>query len=113
MKASLRYVSIVILFVSLTQAAFYDCPKELGGLKSDQESLAKVKAAHQSLFKFSSECLEVLLKKNFFLSSEYLMANYYPKTSIDTEVIVKNVAADIKRSQDHLIFQVKKRETQG
>lgn len=71
------------------------------------------KVAHQSLFKFSSECLEVLLKKNFFLTSEYLINDYYPKTSIDTEVIVRNVAADIKRSQDYLVFQVKKRETHG
>jgi len=114
MKRLNLYVSTCcILLLSLTKAAFYDCPKELGGLKSDQDALTKIKAAHQSLFKFSSECLEVLLKKNFFLASEYLMANYYPKTSIDTEVIVRNVAADIKRLQDHLIFQVKKRETQG
>jgi len=48
--------------------------------------------------------LEVLLKKNFFLASEYLINDYYPKTSIDTEVIVRNVAADIKRSQDYLVF---------
>jgi hypothetical protein len=46
----------------------------------------------------------MLLKKNFFLASEYLINDYYPKTSIDTEVIVRNVAADIKRSQDYLVF---------
>ncbi len=41
------------------------------------------------------------------------MAEYYPKTSIDTEVIIKNVAGELKRSQDHLIFQIKKREVAG
>ncbi len=110
---SLLYVSIAALTVGVSNCAFYDCPKELSGLRSDQDALSKVKAAHQSLFKFSSECLEVLLKKNFFLTSEYLINDYYPKTSIDTEVIVRNVAADIKRSQDYLVFQVKKRETHG
>jgi hypothetical protein len=41
------------------------------------------------------------------------MGEYYPKTSIDTEVILRNVASDLKRSQDHLVFQVRKRETGG
>ena len=38
------------------------------------------------------------------------MNDYYPKTSIDTEVIVRKVARDIKHAQDYLIFLVKKRE---
>lgn len=109
------YVSVLVataLILGLSQAAFYDCAGELGGLRSDVDGLAKVKKAHlEDKFKFSSECLEILLKKNFFLSSEYLLNDYYPKTSIDTEVIVRNVAADVKRSQDHLIFQIRKRET--
>ena len=105
-------VSLLAL-LSLVQAAFYDCHKELIGLRSDTDALAKVKTAHTDKFKFSSECLEILLKKNFFLSSEYLISEYYPKTSIDTEVILKNVANEIKRQQEHLIFQVKKRETGG
>jgi len=92
------YVSTLLLLLGMTQAAFYDCHKELGVLSSDQEALSKVKNAHQIRLKFSSECLEVLLKKNFFLASEYLISDYYTKTSIDTEVIVRNVAADLKRS---------------
>jgi hypothetical protein len=32
------------------------------------------------------------------MAGEYLMNEYYPKTSIDTEVIVRNVANDIKRN---------------
>jgi len=39
------YVSIAGL-LSIANCAFYDCPKELNGLKSDQEALTKVKAAH-------------------------------------------------------------------
>ena len=101
------------LLCTFTQAAFYDCLGLLGGLKSDVEALSLVKKAHQEKLKFSSECLEVLLKKNFFLTSEYLLNDYYPRTSIDTEIIVKNVAADIKRSQDHLIFQIVKREKEN
>ena len=97
MKAIL-YVS-AILMVTLASAAFYDCHGELGGLKSDIDGLDKIKIAHLTdKFKFSSECLEILLKKNFFLSSEYLLNDYYPKTSIDTEVIVRNVAAEVKRA---------------
>ena len=52
----------------------------------------------------------MLLKKNFFQTGEFLINEYYPKTSIDTEIIVKNVANEIKRNQNYLIFQVKKRE---
>lgn len=102
-----KHVSIALLLclISGANAAFYDCQGELFNLKSDVDGLTKVKKAHlEDKFKFSSECLEILLKKNFFLTSEYLLNDYYPKTSIDTEVIVRNVAADVKRSQDHLIF---------
>ena len=53
------------------------------------------KAYEKDKMKFSSECLEILLKKNYMNASEYLMENYYPKTSIDTEIIVKSVAQDI------------------
>jgi hypothetical protein len=57
--------------------------------------------------------LEGLLKKNFFETGEYLIDEYYPKTSIDTEVIVRHVANDVKRSQDSLILQIKKRQLDG
>ncbi|TNV84627.1 hypothetical protein FGO68_gene12041 [Halteria grandinella] len=103
----------LLSLLTLSSCAFYDCPKHLSPLRSDLEGLELVKQAHTEKLKFSSECLEILLKKNFFLSSEYLLNEYYPKTSIDTEVIVRNVAADLKRSQDHLVFQIKKREKQG
>ena len=48
-------------------------------------------------FKFSSECLEILLKRNFSESADYLMDQYYPNTQIDTEIIVNAVQADVKR----------------
>jgi len=86
------------LLITLTQAAFYDCTANLNHLKSDLEALENVKKAHQEKFKFSSQCLELVLKKNFFKTSEYLIDEYYPKTSIDTEIIVKHVAQDIKRN---------------
>lgn len=77
---------------------------------SDQQAYGMVKQALDDKFKFSSACLELLLKKNFFSTGEFLINEYYPKTSIDTEIIVKNVANELKRNQDYLIFQIKKRE---
>jgi hypothetical protein len=112
----MRYVSkacllAALLLANIADAAFYDCQGELADLRADVDGLERVKKAHlEDKMKFSSECLEILLRKNFFLSSEYLLNEYYPKTSIDTEVIVKNVAAELRRSQDHLLFQVVKRE---
>jgi hypothetical protein len=60
--------------------------------------------------KFPSSCLDIILRKNFYKSSDYLMAEYYPTTNIDTEVIVKKVAQDVKRKQDYLLFMIKQRE---
>ena len=100
MSIKLHVLGLLALCIILSHAAFYDCDTELTQLTSDEKSLSKIKQAHDSKLKFSSSCLEILLKKNFFLSSEYLLDNYYKNTSIDTEVIVKNVANDIKRNQD-------------
>lgn len=66
-----------------------------------------VEKAHKDKMKFSSECLEILLKKNYYDASDYLLDNYYGNTNIDTEIIVKSVANDIKRNQDYLIYQIK------
>jgi hypothetical protein len=109
----MRLIIAAAAMAVVAQAAFFDCPKLLGPLRSDTEGLEIVKKAHSDKLKFSSECLEILLKKNFFLSSEYLLNEYYPKTSIDTEVIARNVAAEVRRNQDHLVFQIRKRETGG
>ena len=88
----------------LVSAAFYDCSSELANLRSDTDAYTKIKQAYDEKFKFSSTCLEILLRKNFFSAGEFLMNEYYPKTSIDTEIIVRNVANEIKRNQDYLVF---------
>lgn len=107
----LLYVLILCyLYATLSQAAFYDCETHLTELKSDLDALDKVKQAFADKYKFASACLEILLRKNFFQAGEFLLNEYYPKTSIDTEIIVRNVANEIKRNQDYLIFQLKKRE---
>lgn len=89
---------LALISLGLASCAFYDCIKNITPLRSDKEALNLVKAAHESKLKFSSQCLEIVLKKNFFQTGEFLINDYYPKTSIDTEIIVKNVAADIKRN---------------
>jgi len=92
-------VSVIIaLTINYVCAAFYDCNAEILPLRLDQDALVKLKVAHEEKLKFPSVCLEVLLRKNFFDSANYLMSEYYPNTSIDTEVIIKNVAREIKRS---------------
>ena len=68
-----------------------------------------VMQGHADGLKFSSECLELLLKKNLMSASEYLLNEYYPDTNIDTEITVRSVANEIQRSQDYIIFQLKQR----
>jgi len=58
-----------------------------------------------------------LLKKNFSEAASYLLEEYYPKTQIDTEIIVRSVADDVKRQQNYVLFRLlrqredKKRES--
>lgn len=75
-----------------------DCKKTLSHLSSDESALAVVKKGHkEDGFKFSSTCLDILLRKSFKEAAEYLQANYYPTTNIDTEVIVRKVTQDIQK----------------
>ena len=76
----------------------------MGLIETDYEALVAVMQAHADGFKFSSECLELMLKANYMNASEYLLNEYYPTTSIDTEIIVRSVANDIQRNQDYIIF---------
>ena len=70
----------------------------LGGYLDDSSTLDYIKGVHESKqYKFSSECLEILLKRNFAASADYLMDEYYPSTQIDTEIIVNAVQEDVKR----------------
>ena len=100
--------SIIAGFVG-AKSSFYNCDRDLSGLKSDSDALSLIKSAVEGdqQYKFSSECLEILLRKNFWDSATYLLDEYYPNTSIDTEVIAKKVQDDVKRQQDYLIFLVK------
>ena len=79
---------------------------------NDAGALEYIKEVHEAKqFKFPSACLEILLKKNFQRSATYLMESYYPKTQIDTEIIVRSVAADVKRQQDYVLYRlIKARE---
>jgi len=94
----LKASATALLFASQeTQAVgFYDCETNLSPILSDASALALIKGVHElKEEKFSSECLEILLKRNFFDTASYLLENYYPSTQIDTEIIVKVVAADL------------------
>ena len=95
--------------VEASSLGFYQCKDALKEIKSDREALLTVMQAHVDGFKFSSECLELMLKKTYMNASEYLLNEYYPNTNIDTEIIVRSVANDIQRSQDYMIFQLKQR----
>jgi hypothetical protein len=64
-------------------------------VESDVAALEMMMQAHADQFKFSSECLETLLKRNLMRAAEYLLNEYYPQTNIDTEIIVRSVANDI------------------
>jgi len=87
-----------------------NCIEVFKDLKSDQEVLALiVHAREEQNLKFSSECLELLFKRNYLDASEYLLENYYNGTSIDTEIILKSAANYIQRKQDQVIFQLKER----
>jgi hypothetical protein len=78
-------------------------------MESDDSMLITLKAAHDQKSKFGSECLELLLKNNFMQSSQFLMDEYYPSTNIDTEIIVKSVAKEVAKSQDKILFQIRKK----
>ena len=86
-----------------------DCGNTLATYVDDTQALDYIKQVIDSKqYKFSSECLEVLLRKNFRASADFLLENYYPKTQIDTEVIVKSVAEDVQRQQNYVLFRLLK-----
>lgn len=90
-----------------------DCSNTLGVTQDDNSALTIIKQVHEAKeFKFSSECLEILLKKNFMESADYLLEQYYPKTQIDTEVIVRSVVSDVKRQQNYVLYRLLKAKTE-
>ena len=98
-----------LLQLAGAQQPFLDCRGKLGGYLDDGSALTFVKDVHEAKqFKFSSECLEILLKKNFVRAADFLLEQYYPKTAIDTEIIVRSVASDVKRQQDYVLYRLMK-----
>ena len=59
--------------------------------------------------KLSSACLEYCLQTNLPLTSTYLIQDYYPRTSIDTEFIVKNAIVEVKKKQRKLLYSALKK----
>ena len=43
-------------------------------------------------------------------TADYLLKEYYPNTQIDTEIIVKSVAADVKKQQNYILYRLLKLE---
>ena len=96
MKALNLLTGILLLQVANTLPSFADCDALLEPITTDKAALEKIKTLHDSKdFKFSSQCLETVLRRNFMDTAIYLLTDYYPNTQIDTEVIVKSVASDI------------------
>lgn len=81
----------------------------MASVTEDNEALLIIMQAHADGFKFSSECLELVLKKNLLKASDYMLNEYYPHTNIDTEIIVRSVVNEVQRNQDYTIFQLKQR----
>ena len=42
-------------------------------------------------------------------TAQYLLMNYYPDTSIDTEIAVRAIANKVSREQDFVLFQLRRR----
>ena len=88
----------LVSYASVASAAqFYNCKVEVPEFKTDYKALETIMQAHADDFRFSSQCLELLLKRNYMQASEYLLNEYYPNTNIDTEIIVRTVANDVQR----------------
>ena len=111
MLANLVWLLCVLQVVAAQK--FFECKELMKDVSSDHVALGMVKKGMNDKLKFSSACLELLLKKNFMETSEYLLNEYYPTTSIDTEIIVRSVANDIQRNQDYVIFKLKQKMMEG
>jgi len=81
--------------VANASAQFYDCKSKLETVKDSLKAFDMIKQAKSNKNKFSSECLELLLMRNYMKAARFLIDEYYPQTSIDSEIIVKRVASEI------------------
>lgn len=86
-----------MIFLALISGAlaapFYDCAAATTEMT---DSVLKAYLEANS-FKFSSECLDTLLRRQYFVTAEFLLDSYYPNTQIDTEVTIQGVIKDAKR----------------
>ena len=99
MKAIKRVLAGVFIAQSVEALTpFAECDRVLEPVTIDTDALTLIKGMHdEKTHRFSSQCLEVVLRKNFMDTANYLLTEYYPNTQIDTEIIVKSVAADVKK----------------
>jgi hypothetical protein len=108
---SILAITYVLTFLTLgSNAAFFNCQEKLASVKVDSEALSIITKAFTNKFKFASECLELIIQRNFYETGEFLINDYYTKTAIDTELIVKKAIQDVKRNQGALVFKIKKRQ---
>ena len=102
----------VIAGVFLAQSAnalapFAECDKVLEPVSLDGDALNLLKTMNEEkTHRFPSQYLEIVLRKNFMDTANYLLTEYYPNTQIDTEIIVKSVAADIKKQQNYILYRL-------
>ena len=60
---------------------FAECDKVLEPVTGDSAALTLIKDMHEAkTHKFSSQCLEIVLRKNFMETADYLLSEYYPNT---------------------------------
>lgn len=95
-------MKLLLALASLGWAhSFYDCDSASLAM-TDQE--LRTHFATESGLKFSSTCLQVLLERMYLESAEFLLAEYYPETKIDTEVTLRAVIAETTRKQAELAY---------
>ena len=76
MKAIKLVSSLCLLQGANSLASFADCDSVLGPVTTDESALEKIKALHESKeWKFSSQCLETVLKRNFMDTATYLLTD--------------------------------------
>lgn len=100
---------IASLVPAIAFGHFYDCEKHLTPIRDDTESLQLMTQAVEQGEKLSSHCLEYVLKRNLIKTATYLISEYYPSTQIDTEVILKQVMAEVDRGHTQILYQALKK----
>ena len=99
-----------IFWFAIAQASFFDCQASLVSAATDEAAFDLVSAAMAQDFKFSSACLEFLLRRNFIKTSKMLIVQYYhPQTQIDTSVLVNQAIRETEKRQNALLYEAIKR----